>query len=242
MRSTPWTTIAMVRKDVGGRQRMHARGEAARRTQKKNLGAQSIAMWSMARGWRATATLLSSTRGPRRLLSTAAEKAEGGCCAIKQKQEKKQPETPFWRDAESWKRSRHNTLRCLAGCSLGDFSMLFYLQTHHPEFPGGMAGVAAAAMVSGVLTSLALETVVLSLGAMRMPLRRSASTAAKMSLASMIAMEAAENATNFALTAGVVDASSPVWWAALAPSLAAGFLVPLPYNYYMLRKYGKSCH
>ena len=35
MRSTPWTTIAMVRKDVGGRQRMHARGEAARRTQKK---------------------------------------------------------------------------------------------------------------------------------------------------------------------------------------------------------------
>ena len=128
----------------------------------------------MARGWRATATLLSSTRGPRRLLSTAAEKAEGGCCAIKQKQEKKQPETPFWRDAESWKRSRHNTLRCLAGCSLGDFSMLFYLQTHHPEFPGGMAGVAAAAMVSGVLTSLALETVVLSLGAMRMPLRRAA--------------------------------------------------------------------
>ena len=193
----------------------------------------------MALRLRLLSTSIFSTNARRCLLSTAVEKP---CCKIKHKQDEEQPETPFWRDAESWQRSRHNTLRCLAGCSLGDMSMLFWIQTHYPEFPGGLAGATAVAMVSGVLTSLALETVVLSLGAMRMSLRSAASTAAKMSLASMVAMEAAENATNFALTAGVVDASSPLWWAALAPSLAAGFLVPLPYNYYMLRKYGKSCH
>ena len=33
-----------------------------------------------------------------------------------------------------------------------------------------------------------------------------------------------------------------MFWLSLVPSLAAGFLAPLPYNYYKLKKYGISCH
>jgi hypothetical protein len=39
-----------------------------------------------------------------------------------------------------------------------------------------------------------------------------------------------------------VAPSEPFFWIALAISLLAGFLVPLPYNYFKLRKYNKACH
>jgi hypothetical protein len=41
---------------------------------------------------------------------------------------------------------------------------------------------------------------------------------------------------------GVMDFSSPLFWASMGVSMAAGFVVPLPYNYFMLRRFGKSCH
>ena len=146
----------------------------------------------------------------------------------------------FWRDANCWQRARANTLRCLVGCTIGDFGALFALQAYYPAL--GTAPTVALAMVSGVATSLALETAVLRWGVERMPLRVAAQTAARMSLASMLSMEAAENAVDLVLTGGVLAPGELWWWAALAPSIAAGFLVPLPYNYYMLKKYGRSCH
>ncbi len=39
-----------------------------------------------------------------------------------------------------------------------------------------------------------------------------------------------------------MDFSSPLFWASMGVSVAACFVVPLPYNYYMLRRFGKSCH
>ncbi|RMJ26924.1 hypothetical protein PHISP_02231 [Aspergillus sp. HF37] len=67
-------------------------------------------------------------------------------------------------------------------------------------------------------------------------------TAMGMSMASMLAMEFAENLVDYHLTGGVVDVSDPKFWMAAAVSTAAGYLVPLPYNYLRLRKYGKACH
>jgi len=32
------------------------------------------------------------------------------------------------------------------------------------------------------------------------------------------------------------------FWAAAAISACAGFLIPLPYNYMRIRRYGKGCH
>ena len=48
--------------------------------------------------------------------------------------------------------------------------------------------------------------------------------------------------TTRAPTGGALAPGELWWWACLAPSVAAGFLVPLPYNYYMLKKYNRSCH
>lgn len=97
-------------------------------------------------------------------------------------------------------------------------------------------------MASGITSSLLLETALLRLGRDRLPWIAAAKTAAGMSMISMVTMEAAENAVDFHLTGGVVQFDSPVFWEAAVLSVAAGFLVPLPYNYMRLRKYGKACH
>jgi hypothetical protein len=96
-------------------------------------------------------------------------------------------------------------------------------------------------MASGIATSLLVETVALMM-TQGMDLQRSARTAFGMSFISMLAMEAAENGTDYMITGGVIDTGSAVFWGAIPVSMAAGFLAALPYNYHRLRKYGKSCH
>lgn len=59
---------------------------------------------------------------------------------------------------------------------------------------------------------------------------------------SMLAMEATENTVNYSLTGGCVNMEDPAFWAAAVVSALAGFLLPLPYNYFRLRAYRKSCH
>lgn len=39
---------------------------------------------------------------------------------------------PFWSCRSTWKRARINTLRCLVGCTAGDFSAMWTLQTYYP--------------------------------------------------------------------------------------------------------------
>lgn len=145
----------------------------------------------------------------------------------------------FWKDPSSWKRAGKNTLNCLIGCSIGDFSMLFYLQHYHPDM--SMWLVMVFAMSAGLLTSITLETILLKLReGFNWP--RALKVAFSMSFISMLAMELTENLVNIALTGGEVSAQSLWFWIALLLSLTAGFLVPLPYNYYQLAKHGKACH
>ena len=87
-----------------------------------------------------------------------------------------------------------------------------------------------------------LETVLLRLGRDQLPWLAAARTAAGMSMVSMLAMEAVQNAVDYHLTGGVVTFDSPQFWMAAAASMCAGFLAPLPYNYSRLRRYGKACH
>ena len=117
--------------------------------------------------------------------------------------------------------------------------MLYVMQAYAPEVH--LSLTIAASCSAGIATSLALETVVLRvtesfdwLTALR--------TAAGMSMVSMVSMELAENAVELWLTGGMATCSPGVLWAALPPALAAGFITPLPFNYYMIRKYGRSCH
>ncbi|SVB34153.1 uncharacterized protein METZ01_LOCUS187007 [marine metagenome] len=53
----------------------------------------------------------------------------------------------------------------------------------------------------------------------------------------MISMEAAMNLVDVLLTGGAML----TWWV-IPFMLIAGFITPLPYNYFRLKKYGKACH
>lgn len=90
------------------------------------------------------------------------------------------------------------------------------------------------AIINGLLTSIALETVILS---RQMDLKLAFKTAIGMSLISMIAMEAAMNIVDVLLTGGAVL----TWWV-VPIMLLAGFAAPLPYNYWRLKALGKACH
>ena len=92
----------------------------------------------------------------------------------------------------------------------------------------------ALAVVNGIITSIILETIILS---RQMSLKLAFKTAIGMSLISMIAMEAAMNVTDVMLTGGAVL----TWWV-IPFMLAAGFITPLPYNYWRLKALGEACH
>jgi hypothetical protein len=70
-----------------------------------------------------------------------------------------------------------------------------------------------------------------------MELRLAFKTAIGMSMISMIAMEVAMNVVDVALTGG----AKLTFWV-IPIMLLAGFLAPLPYNYWRLKALGKACH
>ena len=90
------------------------------------------------------------------------------------------------------------------------------------------------AIINGLLTSIALETCIL---VRQMDLGSAFKTAIGMSLISMISMEVVMNVVDVVLTGGAVL----TWWV-LPIMLAAGFVTPLPYNYWRLKALGRACH
>ena len=137
-----------------------------------------------------------------------------------------------WTCKHTWKRSSINTLWCLLGCSIGDLGTIAFFQFTQIPFP--VFGIMTLAIINGLLTSIILETFIL---ARQMPLNLAFKTAIGMSLISMIAMEAAMNITDVVLTGGAIL----TWWV-IPFMLIAGFVTPLPYNYWRLKALGKACH
>ncbi|KAF9973663.1 hypothetical protein BGZ73_003101 [Actinomortierella ambigua] len=148
----------------------------------------------------------------------------------------------FWSDLSSWQVASVNTFRCLVGCTLGDFGMLFYLQSHHPSMAPTVA--MGLAMASGITSSLTLETVLLRYSRKtNLTWPQAFKTAMGMSMISMLTMEAVENAVDFHLMGwNNVDFSNPAFWQAMGLSAFAGWLTPLPWNYWNFKKRGRSCH
>ena len=138
----------------------------------------------------------------------------------------------FWLCKHTWKRSRLNTFWCLLGCSIGDFGTIFTFQMIEHSWSVWM--VMTLTIMNGLLTSIALETIILS---KQMAIKLAFKTAIGMSFISMIAMEFAMNLTDVLLTGGAVL----TWWV-IPFMLLAGFATPLPYNYWRLKKYGVACH
>tara|TARA_B100001996_G_scaffold355728_1_gene318549 strand:+ start:196 stop:612 length:417 start_codon:yes stop_codon:yes gene_type:complete len=138
----------------------------------------------------------------------------------------------MWKCVHTWKSSSINTLWCLFGCSIGDFGTIIYFQniTH----PYSTMEVMALAIVNGLITSVIVETIVLS---RQLEIKEAFKTAIGMSFVSMIGMEIAMNTTDFLINgAAVINLKS------LPVILIVGFLAPLPYNYWRLKKFGVSCH
>jgi len=121
---------------------------------------------------------------------------------------------------------------CVIGCSIGDFGTILFFQLTKIPFP--ILGIMTLAILNGLITSIALETIIL---VKQMNLRLAFKTAIGMSLISMISMEAAMNITDVILTGGAI-----LKWSIIPIMLFAGFITPLPYNYWRLKALGKSCH
>ena len=151
----------------------------------------------------------------------------------------KLPKTSFWSNPNNWKRASFNTLNCLIGCSIGDFGMILFLQAYYPGTPMYIQMVLA--IIAGLMTSIALESTILRVRE-KFNWSLALKTAFSMSFISMVGMEIAMNTTDFMITGGKASFDTPGYWLALIPAMIAGFLLPLPYNYYKLQKHGKACH
>ena len=137
-----------------------------------------------------------------------------------------------WGCKHTWRRASYNTMWCLIGCSIGDFATIFYFQSINHDW--SVLSVMILAILNGILTSIMLETIILS---RQMRLKLAFKTAIGMSLISMIAMEISMNITDILLIGGAYIA---LW--AMPIMLFMGWVTALPYNYFRLKAYGKSCH
>ncbi len=137
-----------------------------------------------------------------------------------------------WNCKHTWRKASINTLWCLLGCSIGDFGTIFYFQSIDHSLLTWQ--IMTLAIINGLLTSILLETFILS---RQMILKEAFKVAIGMSFISMISMELAMNIIDIILTGG----AKLTWWV-IPIMLFAGFITPLPYNYYRLKKWGFGCH
>ena len=137
-----------------------------------------------------------------------------------------------WKCKLTWRRSAKNTLWCLLGCSIGDFGTILYFQLNQTNWQ--TLSIMILAIINGLITSIILETFILS---KQMTFKKAFRTAMTMSFISMIAMEIAMNAVDWI----IIGEAKLVWW--IVPiMLIAGFLTSWPYNYYRLKKFNIACH
>ncbi len=137
-----------------------------------------------------------------------------------------------WKCKHTWKRSAKNTAWCLLGCSIGDLGTILYFQI--TGIPWATISIMLLAIFNGIITSIVLETFVLT---RQMILSKAFKTAIGMSLISMLSMEISMNAIDWIL----LGEAKLVFWI-IPLMLLAGFLTPWPYNYFRLKKYNISCH
>ena len=138
-----------------------------------------------------------------------------------------------WGCKKTWFQSSKNTLWYLLGCAIGDFGTIIYFQLS--DYNISTLTVMILAIINGLITSVILETIILStqLKNIYMAFR----TAIGMSFLSMIVMEVTMNTVDCI----IVGEAKIVWWV-VPIMLLSGFLAPLPYNYWRLKKYQISCH
>ena len=137
-----------------------------------------------------------------------------------------------WNCKHTWKQSAKNTAWCLIGCSIGDFGTILFFQLTKIPFP--VLAIMILAIINGLITSIILETIILL---KQMKLKESIYVALNMSFISMISMEITMN------TVDLMIYEKPMINLKIIPLLLlVGFITPLPYNYWKLKKKNISCH
>ena len=137
-----------------------------------------------------------------------------------------------WKCKHTWIRSAKNTAWCLLGCSVGDFGTILFFQLN--SFDISTLNIMIIAIINGLITSILLETFILS---KQMKIIIAFKTALTMSFVSMISMEISMNLIDYIL----LGSAKLNFWI-IPIMLLAGFLTPWPYNYWRLKKYNISCH
>ena len=108
-----------------------------------------------------------------------------------------------WKCKHTWRRSAKNTAWCLLGCSIGDFGTILFFQ--FTEILWSTLAIMILAIINGIITSIILETIVLS---KQMVIIKAFKTAIGMSLISMISMEVAMNTVDWIIMGG----AKLTWW------------------------------
>ena len=137
-----------------------------------------------------------------------------------------------WACKSTWKRSSYNTMWCLIGCSIGDFGTILFFQVS--SFDIATVIIMSLAIINGLITSILLETFILT---RQMQFIEAFKTAIGMSLISMLMMEISMNSLDW-----IVMGGAKLNLFIIPFMLFVGFITPLPYNYWRLKKYGKDCH
>ena len=137
-----------------------------------------------------------------------------------------------WTCKSTWKRSSYNTMWCLIGCSIGDFGTILFFQ--FTSFDIATVIIMSLAIINGLITSILLETAILT---RQMQFIEAFKTAIGMSLISMLMMEISMNSLDWIIMGG-----AKLNLFIIPFMLFVGFITPLPYNYWRLKKYGKDCH
>ena len=137
-----------------------------------------------------------------------------------------------WTCKNTWKKASYNTSWCLLGCAIGDLGTIAFFQ--YTGIPWPPLLIFSLAIINGLITSIILETIILC---RQMSFANALKTSLGMSLISMISMEISMNLVDYIL----VGEARLVFWV-VPLMLLAGFITPLPYNYWRLKALGKSCH
>ena len=138
-----------------------------------------------------------------------------------------------WKCKHTWIKSAKNTAWCVLGCSIGDFGTILFFQLSQIPFP--LIGIMTLAIINGLITSIMLETFIMI--KQKFSFVEAFKAATGMSLISMTGMEVAMNLTDYLLTGGAILTLSVI-----PIMLVVGFLATWPYNYFLLKKFNKSCH
>ena len=144
-----------------------------------------------------------------------------------------------WTDKEIWKKCWVSTFICLIGCSIGVMGAILYLTSYH------WLVVLLLSFICGLLTCL-LFMIGWDVLFNKMSFIESFRMSYKMSIVSLSIMILSENAVMLFIapifSTDQMHMHSNHNLQIMAMAMIIGFILSLPYNYYILQKNNQVCH